>query len=389
MPTHPEQFQKNRLPWSRWKHAILLEYLKAMSAILRSWNEIYYVDGFAGPGRYKEDGIDGSPRLAAQHAKTLASSAAGYSLQCINVESDPEVFQNLEISTSEFSDHTVNLRGEFGQFVPEILRIVGNQPTLFFLDPIGVKGLEWSSLLPVFSRKSTTEILVRFDAQTATRRTGNDAALHKTFNSILGEDNSQYWQRYVSDEALYPIDRKTRLTMAYEDKLQQHFEFVARIPIRSSDDHLKYYLLFATRNVKGVQVMNDVFYNMRDLRDRTLDEERDALPITQLSMFDSTPEEKEKEFYELEFLKSAVLIAMESGESFTRDVLRGHVASEADNFGRFSASQFTAVLGGKPRGMNVPSEFENLKARIQISNRLTLATIRRRFRSFPDKNALS
>lgn len=366
MPTHPEQFQKTRLPWSRWKHTILLEYLRAMTAILRSWNVIYYVDGFAGPGRYTEDGTDGSPLLAAQHASTLANNAAGYALKCINIELEDKVFQNLENSTSKFSDYTVNLHGEFGNFVPEILRTIGDKPTLFFLDPIGVKGLEWSELLPVFRRKSTTEILVRFDAQTATRLTGSDATLHKMFNSVLGEGNSQYWQRFVNDPALYPNDKKSRLTKAYEDKLQEHFEFVARIPIRSSDNHLKYYLLFATRSVKGVQVMNDVFNKMRDLRDRTVDEERGVSMFKQLEMFEPRPE-----LHELEVIKEAVLAELESGESFIRDELRGRVASRGDNFGRFSGSQFTAVLGGSPRRIRVPKEFDNLKDLIRIDNLLT------------------
>jgi len=371
MPTNPEQFQKARLPWSRWKHTILLEYLKAMTAILRAWNEICFVDGFAGPGRYIEDEIDGSPLLAAQFAETLASSDAGYSLKCINVESDAEVFHNLQNSTSELSNHVLNLHGEFGEFVPEILHIVGNRPTLFFLDPIGIKGLEWHSLLPIFRRESTTEVLVRFDAQTASRLTGRDTSYHKTFNSILGEDISQYWQHIVTDPAYFPSDKKTRLTKAYEDKLSTCFPHVGRIPIKSSDDSLKYYLLFATRSLKGMQVMNDVVFGVQGLRDRTLDAERQQAGIgQQMSFFDLNPEYELLQ--ELKALKLAVLAELENVDSIVRDELRGLVASRGDNFGRFSGSQFTAVLGGRPRGISIPKDFESLKARIRIHNGKTL-----------------
>ena len=69
MPTHPEDFQKALLPWSRWKHEILIKYLQAMAAILRTWRVIYYVDGFAGAGRYIDDEAEGSPLLAAKHAE--------------------------------------------------------------------------------------------------------------------------------------------------------------------------------------------------------------------------------------------------------------------------------------------------------------------------------
>lgn len=369
MPTNPRWFQRSRLPWSRWKHAILIEYLKAMTVILRS--EVYYVDGFAGPGKYTEDGSTGSPVLAARHAHILAASNADYSLKCINVESVQDVFENLKESTKPYEAYVENFYGEFGTFTSTIVERIGAQPALFFLDPIGLKGLEWNSLLPIFERESITELMIRFDAQTALRLTGGDANLHKTFNTILGENDSRYWKEYISQSGHLPHDRRDSLSKAYEDKLNIHFPYVARMPIRSADEAIKYNLLFATRSLKGVQVMNDVFFGISDLRDRTLDEERRAQDIPQqMGLFEPSTEEKLR--HELEILKLAVLDVMDSGETYKRDLLRGHVASESDNFGRFSVSQFTAVLGGRPRGITVPNDFENLKERIQIHNGLTL-----------------
>lgn len=374
MPTNPEKFQKARLPWSKWKHAILQEYLKAMTAILRSWGEIYFVDGFAGPGKYVEDGSTGSPVLAAKHAHILAANNADYSLKCINVESVKSVFENLKESTKPYEEYVENFYGEFGTFTSTIVERIGYQPALFFLDPIGLKGLEWNSLLPILERESITsitELLIRFDAQTALRLTGGDANLHKTFNTVLGENDSRYWKEYISQSGHLPHDRRDSLSKAYEDKLNIYFPYVARMPIRSADEAIKYNLLFATRSLKGVQVMNDVFFSISDLRDRTLDEERRAQDILQqMGLFEPSTEETFR--YELEVLKLAVLEVMDSGETYKRDLLRGHVASKSDNFGRFSVSQFTAVLGGRPRSITVPKDFENLKERIQIHNKLTL-----------------
>ena len=371
MPTDPKKYQESLLPWSRWKHAILIEYLKAMSAIMRSWKLIYYVDGFAGPGIYTKDNAIGSPVLAAKHAQELARTNALYELQCLNVELDDSVFQNLERSTSEYSDYVTNRHGDFGQFVSEILGMIGDKPTLFFLDPIGLKGLEWQALLPIFHREAKTEFLIRFDAQTATRLTGNDPSLHGTFNAILGEDNSNYWRDYLANCHQGAQAYRECLTKAYEDKLVKHFPYVGRIPILSSDDALKYYLLFATKSLKGMQVMNDVCFATQGLRDRTLDAERQEAGIgQQMSFFDLSPEEEMLQ--ELNALKLAVLEELEKVDSIVRDKLRGLVASRGDNFGRFSLSQFTAVLGGRARGLTVPDAFENLKARIQIYNGLTL-----------------
>lgn len=344
-----------------------------MTAILRSWGEIYFVDGFAGPGKYVEDGIEGSPLLAAQHAQRLASEEAGYSLKCINVESDSEVFLNLQSSTTCFKNHIKNFHGEFGELVPKILSLVSDKPTLFFLDPIGVKGLEWYSLLPLFQRASTTELLIRFDAQTALRLTGSDTNLHSTFNSILGEENSNYWRDCLSNDREGSQAKRECLTEVYEQKLSLHFPHIGRIPIKSSDDSLKYYLLFATRRLKGMQAMNDVCFKVQDLRNRILDKERQQQNIPhQMAMPKFALTREDPSLYELKILKTAILEALGNGEIIKRDELRGCVASIGDNFGRFSGSQFTAVLGGKPRGVSMPAGFENLKAKIQIHNGLTL-----------------
>ena len=369
MPTDPRQFARSRLPWSRWKHEILINYLQVMAAVLRSCGLIYYVDGFAGPGKYREDEIEGSPLLAAKQAKGLSYSDRDYDLRCINVEFVRDVFEDLQSATKPFADYVKNFHGSFSEFVPEILHRIGDQPTLFFLDPIGIVDLTWESLTPIFQRRPVTELLIRFDAQAASRLTGAGKHLHKSFNSVLGEADSNYWTRYVSDFNLRPVDKKSRLTRAYEDKLREYFDFVARIPIRSSDNQLKYYLLYATRSLKGMQVMNDVVNKVQDLRSRTLkDEQRLRTGAYQASLFT----EQELRGMVLPTLKQAIEQEMSDGEPVLRADLRARIAMLEDNLGRFSLSHFTAVLGGRARGINVPSNFENLKARIQIHNGLTL-----------------
>lgn len=373
MPTDPKKYQESLLPWSRWKHAILIEYLKAMSAIMRSWKSIYYVDGFAGPGLYTKDNAIGSPVLAARHAQELARTNAEYALQCINVELDDCVFQNLEGSTKQYSDYVTNRHGDFGQFVSEILCMIGDKPTLFFLDPIGLKGLEWQALLPIFHRDAKTEFLIRFDAQTATRLTGSDTSLHATFNAILGEHDSEYWTRYVNDFTIRPFDKKSLLTRAYEDKLGGFFDFVTRIPIRSFENQVEYFLIYATRNLTGIRAMNDALNKIEDLRARTMEEERQARnTVGQIDMFTAAM----LDFLETDLsdLKRILEQVMSDGNPINRGDLRARVSMEGDSFGRFSGSHFTAVLGGRARGINVPAEFENLKSRIQIHNGLTLGS---------------
>lgn len=120
-----------------------------------------------------------------------------------------------------------------------------------------------------------------------------------------------------------------------------------------------------------MQVMNDVVYGMQGLRDRTLDEQRRIQNIPQqMGMFEQS--EEDHALHELESLKLSILEIIDTGEKFKRDELRGLVASLGDNFGRYSTSQFTAVLGGTARQTQVPTGFMNLKGRIEIHNGMTL-----------------
>lgn len=371
MPTDPKAFQQARKPWSRWKHKILDDYLPAMATILHSRDTIYYVDGFAGPGRYIDDNTDGSPLLAAMHAKRVAIAKSNYALRCLNVESDSKVFSNLQAATSEFGNLVENYNGDFADFINIILRHVEDKPTLFFLDPIGLKELAWSVLEPLFRRSATTELLMRFDAQTALRLTGEGVHLHHTFNAVLGESVSQYWQDRLYECGQSPAEKRDCLTKAYEDKLAKCFQYVTRIPIRDDRNRLKYYLLYATRNLKGVQLMNDVLVAINNLRDQTLDEERRKQNrLQQQDMF--APNTQDLMLAELNLLNELVIKVLSDGKTIRRDDLRAKVALIDSSFGRFSTSQFSAVLGGRARKIKIPSGFVSLENRIKIVNNSTL-----------------
>ncbi len=367
MPTDPQRFHSELKEWSRWKHAILREYLKAMAAILRSRELIYYVDGFAGQGKYAHDKADGSALLAARHAKDLSFSGRSYALRCINVEHDAETFRKLQSSTAKYEQWVENFYGNFGENLPAILDRIGEQPTLFFLDPFGLKGLEWDTLLPIFERENITELLIRFDGVAARRHTGRDTSHHPTFNAILGVESSEYWQGFLSDCGRTSQDKQKCLLESYVKRLRKYLPLIATIPIRRSDDHVQYYLIFATRDLKGIKAMNDVMYKIEDLRDRTLDEERlKRNEPKQKDMFARSSQITLEN--DLLDLKNYVLEEMQGGDSHSREDLRAKIALLDDNLGRYSRSHFTAVLGGSPRGVQLPNEFQNLRSVIEIHN---------------------
>ena len=368
--TKPEDFQAERLEWSRWKHEILEGYLKQMTGRLQRHSTVYFVDGFAGPGRYLEDGAEGSPLLAARLAEQLDRDR-WYSLRCINVEQDRQVFANLQTATIDFTPKFVtNFYGAFANHISAILEQTEEQPALFFLDPIGLKGLEWDTLTPLFDRGYTfgstgeiTELLIRFDTIRAIRDLGYEhseweqADTHfRRLLDVLGLSEVQ-----VLHEQLDKCNeddtncRKKAIIQVYKAQLQKYFQYVLQIPIRSQSDQLKYYLIFATRHVSGVAAMNETLHLVEDIREKSRPH--------QMYMF--APSEEQVLLEELNDLKRIILRVLEPHERTRMQELKAKVALWGDNLGRYSNAHFTAVFEkGRPRKIKRPKGFRPIEENI-------------------------
>ncbi len=170
-----EFFTEPRRLTSKLKHYVLERYVKEFAYYLGSTNRVvYYVDGFAGSGTYKETGEDGSPLLIARLARRLQTGPNSVTLRCINVEEDKGRFENLAAATADFMPDVVeqNLRGTFVGALPEILERIGNAAAFFFIDPFGTKHIAFKDLLPVFQRTATTEVLVNLQTDGIAKKAG-------------------------------------------------------------------------------------------------------------------------------------------------------------------------------------------------------------------------
>ena len=92
-PSQEDFFDKMH-EWSERKLQLLQRYVDPAAKILGSIKQIYYVDGFAGRGTYR-DGSKGSPIRIAELAQQYEKEGKSYSFRCINVEEDDEYFANL------------------------------------------------------------------------------------------------------------------------------------------------------------------------------------------------------------------------------------------------------------------------------------------------------
>lgn len=365
MPENPQEFAKALREWSRWKHEILDKYLKPFTGKLQGFQTIMYVDGFAGPGMYK-DGKKGSALRAAILAKIIDTNQT-YKLHCINVELDDGVFDLLIKNTQQFSDYISYYKGKFSEHINSIIDEIADQPALFFIDPFGFSDVEWNTLLPVFERKSTqhkytvTEALIRFDAPYVSRYAGcigkTDSISRNNVRILLdlyGLSSEEEWLNLISQTG----NDYEGLASAYQFRLKEHFDYVLRVPIRSENDLLKYYLIFATRHKGAVSAMNNVVYKVEDMRANVLDRfDGGNIMLPGMDDYDVLSE--------LETLKKIVKQLLPLGKTIDRDALITRVATHENYFGAFSTSHFTAVLGGRAR-LTIPKEFTSLKDDLRL-----------------------
>jgi len=158
---------------------------------------------------------------------------------------------------------------------------VGKGATLFFyLDPYGIKDLEFEMVKQIYERDTSqsTEVLINFNFKTFMRMSGNwtyrDSATEvackvkaskiETVNNVMG---GEYWLGIITDPKLDKIQREDAVVGAYVDRVRQFFKYTYSMPVKEQDnspcrvpvDELaKYHLIFGTRSPRALVYMNDV-----------------------------------------------------------------------------------------------------------------------------------
>ncbi|MBN2222776.1 MAG: three-Cys-motif partner protein TcmP [Vallitaleaceae bacterium] len=299
--TH-EHFDELR-DWSERKHDLLMKYLGGFVRILgKSTGTVYYVDGFAGPGICSDGGL-GSPTKAAKYAETLRNR--NYQLRCIYVEEDQNNFQNLIETIEEYNVYATCLQGRFEDHLDTILSTISDNPTIFFLDPFGIKGIEWQCIQPVLNRKWITEILIRINPKDISRLAGHSDSTTKSaeakrnvLTDLYGFDTSHEWEVIWKSEGTHGLvnlytNQILRTLGDYRGK-----SYVCLYPIRSIEGILKYYLLFGTCHPKGATLMSRIIYKRERSYERDVLDYKEKInlsnPNRQLDMFDALdPTEEE------------------------------------------------------------------------------------------------
>ena len=154
------------------KHRVLHEYLlgwglKLGSLARRRRVRLCYVDGFAGPWKAQSAALDdtsiviglGALEAAAQ---TWREHGAQIDVDAAFVEKEDTAFADLDryLKGRTGTVKTFARHGEFGTFVPELQRWLGQDAGLIFVDPTGWKGAAMRFIAPLVAGNHPRDVLV-------------------------------------------------------------------------------------------------------------------------------------------------------------------------------------------------------------------------------------
>jgi len=256
-------------PHTGAKHTILVEYLNAWLPILSRHNErIIYIDGFAGPGVYKE-GEDGSPIIALNclltHSLNICQRSTIYEFYFIEQNAERKAILEDRIK-EKFPDIPENvvihiIHGAFETVTRELLDDIEREgsnlsPTFAFLDPFGYGGLPFDLIRRILAFRSC-EVFINFAYDSINRFIEAQDTREMTFDKLF---ETADWRciREISDAQ----ERNTQLTALYTAQLKTTARYVRSFEMVNGMNKVSYYLFFATNSIDGFEKMKAAMWRV-------------------------------------------------------------------------------------------------------------------------------
>ena len=258
-------------PHTLAKISILQAYLSRWFEILgrsKSRQNLWYIDGFAGPGEYTNSPT-GSPVAAITSASEALKSVGGQwragGIHCVFIEEDPERFNHLKnklrATANPSQIHTHFFKSTFVDGLFALRRQAHNpfespSPLFALIDPFGATGVPFAGIKDLLSRESS-EVLINFDSDGIGRifRAEKDANHEEILNEIFGDDS---WKaalaKYRKTHELY-----RGVLALYKQKLLAlpKVRYVFAFEMRSAKNTIDYHLVFASQHPLGLEKMKE------------------------------------------------------------------------------------------------------------------------------------
>ncbi len=254
-------------PHTLAKHVILRRYLEAWLPIMTRWTgRVVYIDGFAGPGKYKA-GEDGSPIIALKAARDHRVKIKA-EVVFMFVEKEKDRLDHLVQTVAEIEPtlpKTFRCYCASGSFNEEMTKIFVHleeqkqqiAPALVFIDPFGFSHTPFQTVRRIMENRRC-EVLITFMYEEINRFLGHpDQA--KTYDSLFGTDK---WR------AVLPIEdadsRRRMIHDIYRDQLEQSacIQFVRSFEMLNNRNHTDYFLFFGTNELLGLEKMKEAMWKV-------------------------------------------------------------------------------------------------------------------------------
>lgn len=261
-----KDFFKKKNEWSEIKDRLLGCYLTPyFQKVLRTGKPIFYVDCFAGKGKF-DDGKDGSPLIALHKReecleRTNRKDKAGAIKTCfIDMNYGKELAINIASIFPSYDTPAV-ISGRYEDNILKCLQNKRGYNVFLYVDPYGIKALD-SSIFDAFKSLgfNSFEMLINFNSFGFFRDAcrvmrvdyHNDAALQNLDELVEYEPTEvdatkqsedlliriaggNYWREIVVDFRDGKIDgyqAEQRLSREYKNMLKQRYGYVLDMPIR-------------------------------------------------------------------------------------------------------------------------------------------------------------
>lgn len=258
-------------PHTLAKISILQAYLSRWFEILgrsKARQNLWYVDGFAGPGEYTNSPA-GSPVAAITSASEALQNAGSQwkagKIHCVFIEQDAKRFDHLKNKLSA-SDSNPQIKTCFFNlpFVDGVAALKNQAPNPFapasplfaFIDPFGAKGVPFADIKDLLSRDAA-EVLINFDSDGIGRIfRAEEAANHEEIlNEVFGDDS---WKTELAKHrASHELYRG--VLELYKQKLRAlpNVRYVFAFEMRSAKNTIDYHLVFASQHPLGLVKMKE------------------------------------------------------------------------------------------------------------------------------------
>lgn len=248
------------------KHLILKEYLNGWFPILGRWNpRIVFIDGFAGPGQYR-DGESGSPLIALNAIEQHASSGnlRGTEVVCIFIEERKDRADSLRSllgqgANSEMVKISV-LHGTFSDHMTEMLDYIDEQnlrlaPAFVMIDPFGVKGSSMGLIERILAN-AKSECFISFMYEPI-RRFHAQPEFESPLTELFGTED---WKQCLT--MAESGEKKRFLHDLFRNSLKSRgAKYVVPFELWRGGRHV-YTLYFATNHEKGCNLMKQAIWKV-------------------------------------------------------------------------------------------------------------------------------